>query len=77
MNAAYFPPPAEEYTELWGLTAERFTQPLQAQPQPVAICTRAPRPQPGNLPEPPTPPALGHAGSATAWRYASAVLYRF
>ncbi len=35
MRAAYFPS-AEEYTELWGLTAERFAT-LQAQPQPVAI----------------------------------------
>ena len=35
MNAAYFPS-AEEYTDLWGLTAERFAT-LQAQPQPVAI----------------------------------------
>ena len=35
MRAAYFPS-AEEYTDLWGLTAERFAT-LQAQPQPVAI----------------------------------------
>ena len=71
MRTAYFPS-AEEYTDLWGLTAERFAT-LQEQPQPVS------NPAPGphgtaawkSAPKPPTPPTPGScARSATVWRCA-------